>query len=352
MLNNRLMKQTFLLFAVMALILSACGSKGTSNTESVKPASSTTELIPIKLQLKWVPQSQFAGYFVALNKGYYEKEGLKVEIVSGGPDIVSEQQVASGAVQFGVDWTASMLAHRDQGLPLVQIAQIFQNSASLLISRSTSGIKTPADLKGKVVGNPMGGNEFEVLALFDKYKLDPAKDMKFVKQGFTVDQFVNKEIDTMLAMSYNEYFVLLDSGFKPEDLSVIDLNKEGTAMLQDNLFTNEEWLAKNQDTAAKFLRASLKGWNDAVANPEEATDIVMKAVADGSTTRKHQLNMMKEVSKLVIPAGKTAADIGRIDDQLFKRTADIALKFGVVKTPADLTKSYTNSIIDKAKAAQ
>lgn len=346
MLNHRFMKQGFLLLVVMALILSACSS----NNSSSEGAAASDELIPVKLQLKWVPQAQFAGYFVAKERGYYEAEGLDVEIISGGPDIVSEQQVASGAVQFGVDWTASLLAHRDQGLPLVQVAQVFQDSASLLISRKTSGIETPADLADKIVGNPMGGNEFEVLALFDKYGLDPAKDLEFVKQGFTVDQFVNKELDTMFATSYNEYFVVLDSGISADELSVINLNDEGTAMLQDNLFANEEWLAENEETAVKFVRASLKGWNDAVNDPEYAVDMVMKAVAEGSTTREHQVNMMSEVSKLVIPEDKTAADIGYIDEELFKRTADIALQFGVVEQPADLTKAYTNSIVEQALA--
>lgn len=132
----------------------------------------------------------FAGYFLAQDKGYYAEEGLNVEILPGGPDIVPEQQVAGGSAEIGVDWVASLLTSQEQEMPLVQIAQIYQKSGLVLVSKKEAGINGPADLKGKKVGNWMGGNEFELLALFDKYQLDPNKDLNFTKQGFTMDQFL------------------------------------------------------------------------------------------------------------------------------------------------------------------
>ena len=325
---------------------SSAGSSSGGSGGSSEPAA---EPVKIKLQLKWVPQAQFAGYFVAKEKGYYAEEGLDVDILSGGPDIVPEQQVAIGAAQIGIDWVASLLAHQEQGLPLIEIAQIYQNSGLVLVSKKESGITTGADLKGKKVGNWMGGNEFEVLALFDKYGLDPQRDLEFIKQGFTMDQFLSGELDAASAMTYNEYLVVLDSGVPAEELSIIDMNAEGVAMLQDNLFANVEWLEENKETAAKFVRASIKGWKDAIANPEEAVDIVMKAVEEGSTTREHQVNMMKEVAKLVIPEGFDAGRIGEIDDAKFKQTADIALQFGVISQPVDPAKAYTKEILEMAK---
>jgi len=310
--------------------------------------SPAADPVKVKLQLKWVPQAQFAGYFMALDKGYYKEEGLDVEIVPGGPDIVPEQQVANGAADIGVDWVASLLAHQEQGLPLVEISQIYQKSGLVLVSKKSAGINGPADLKGKKVGNWMGGNEYELLALFDKYKFDPNKDIKFAKQGFTMDQFLTGELDAASAMTYNEYHVALESGVKAEDLNVIDMNAEGVAMLEDNLFANSEWLEQNKETAAKFVRASIKGWQDAVADPAAATDIVMKSVEEGSTTKEHQLTMMQEVAKLVAPEGFDKAKIGYIDEAAFRQTADIALKFGVIKTAADLSKAYTNEIVDMA----
>jgi NitT/TauT family transport system substrate-binding protein len=327
--------------ALFATVLAACGGD--------KEASSSKGDIPVKLQLKWVPQAQFAGYFVALEKGYYKDEGLAVEIEPGGPDIVPEQQVANGAAQIGVDWVASLLAHQEQGLPLVEIAQIYQNSGLVLVSKKKAGINTPADLKGKKVGNWMGGNEFEVLALFDKYKLDANKDLQFVKQGFTMDQFLGGELDAASAMTYNEYQVVLEQGIPASDLSVIDMNKEGTAMLEDNLFANKDWLGKNKETAAKFVKASLKGWKEALDKPEAAVDIVMKQVEKGSTSKEHQLKMMTEVAKLVAPQGFDTAKLGVVDDAKFKQTADIALQFGVIKKASDLKAAYTNEIVDMAR---
>ena len=303
-------------------------------------------MTPVTLQLKWVPQAQFAGYFVALEKGYYKEEGLKVTIAPGGPDIVPEQQVANGAAQIGVDWVASLLPHQEQGMPLVEIAQIYQKSGLQLLTMKDSGIKSPADLAGKSVGNWMGGNEFELLALFDKYKLDKNKDFEFTKQAFTMDQFLTGELDAASVMTYNEYHVVLESGVPATDLNIIDMNEEGVAMLEDNLFANSEWLEDNKEVAAKFVKASIKGWQYAIENPEEAVDIIMAQVEDGSTTKEHQLVMMKEVAKLVVPEGFDAANIGVIDEDMYQQTADIALKYGVIKKAADIKKSFTTEIMD------
>lgn len=325
---------------------------GSGNTATASPEAAASEPaaepVTVKLQLKWVPQAQFAGYFLAQDKGYYDAEGLKVEILPGGPDIVPEQQVAGGSADIGVDWVASLLTSQEQEMPLVQIAQIFQKSGLVLVSKKEAGINTPADLKGKKVGNWMGGNEFELLALFDKYKLDSGKDLNFTKQGFTMDQFLGGELDAASAMTYNEYQVVLESGVKPEELSVIDMNDEGVAMLEDNLFANKEWLEGNKETAAKFVRASLKGWADAIADPEAAVDSVMKLAEAGSTTREHQLTMMKEVAKLIQPEGFDASKLGYTDAAAFQQTADIALKFGVIKTAAKVDEAYTNEIVEMA----
>lgn len=355
-----------LLMAVMILaisLLAGCGGNNNVNAPAAEAAADTeassspdtaaatepaAEPVTVKLQLKWVPQAQFAGYFLAQDKGYYAEEGLKVEILPGGPDIVPEQQVAGGSADIGVDWVASLLTSQEQEMPLVQIAQIYQKSGLVLVSKKDAGISGAADLKGKKVGNWMGGNEFEILALFDKYKLDPNKDLNFTKQGFTMDQFLGGEIDIASAMTYNEYQVVLESGIKAEELNVIDMNDEGVAMLEDNLFANKEWLADNKETAAKFVRASLKGWKDAIADPEAAVDSVMKLAEEGSTSREHQLTMMTEVAKLIQPEGFDVSKMGYTDAAAFQQTADIALKFGVIKKAANVEEAYTNEIVEMA----
>ena len=300
------------------------------------------------MQLKWVPQAQFAGYYVALEKGLYTAENLDVTILPGGPDIVSEQQVANGQADFGVDWVASFLAFRDKGLPIVTVAQIFQSSGLLLVSRKQAGIDKAEDLKGKRVGVWYGGNEFEFLALMDKLKLDPDRDLTIIKQGFTMDPFLANQMDAASAMTYNEYQVVLQSGLKAEDLNVIDYNREGVGMLQDNLFTSEETLKNKKELATRFVRASIKGWQSAVEDQKGAVDTVMKYAERGSTTADHQARMMSEVAKLVMPEGWSKEKIGVMDEARFKTTADIALRFNVITKPAMPAQSYTNELVEAA----
>src|SRR6266404_8048794 len=214
----------------------------------------------VTLQLKWVTQAQFAGYYAAKAKGFYTAEKLDVTIRPGGPDIVPEQVVAGGGAQFGIDWLPSLLSARDQGAPLVNVAQVFAYSGMREIAFKSSGIKGAADLKGRRVAVWFGGNEFELLATLEKYKIDRNKDVTLVQQPFDMNLLLQKKVDAASAMTYNEYKQLLDAGVKPDDLVVIDFNKEGTAMLEDGIFARADWLAENTPLAARFLRASLKGW--------------------------------------------------------------------------------------------
>jgi len=324
------------LVVMIALIGAACGQR-----------QAAVEKAKVRVQLKWVTQAQFAGYYAAKEKGYYDQESLEVTIVPGGPDIVPEQVVAGGGAEFGLDWLPSLLASRDQGVPLVNIAQIFQYSGMRELSNKDSGIKTPADWKGKKIAVWFGGNEFALLATLEKYKLDKDKDVTLVKQPFDMNLLLKKEVDAAAAMTYNEYKQVLDGGWKAEDIVVIDFNQEGTAMLEDGIFVKEDFLndAKNKDIAARFLRATMKGWEFCKDKPGECVDIVVKQ--SPTLPKAHQEWMMAEINKLIWgpPAPKTT--IGKMDADSFKRTAEIALKFGVIKKAAD-EKAYTTEIYEMA----
>src|SRR5881628_4115822 len=201
-------------------------------------------------------------------------EQLDVTIRPGGPDIVPEQVVAGGGAQFGIDWLPSLLSARDQGAPLVNIGQVFAYSGMREIAFKSSGIKGAGDLKGRRVAVWFGGNEFELLATLEKYKIDRNKDVTLVPQPFDMNLLLQKKVDAAAAMTYNEYKQVLDAGVKPDDLVVIDFNKEGTAMLEDGIFAKADWIsdAKNRDVAARFVRASLKGWEFCRDKPAECVD--------------------------------------------------------------------------------
>ena len=322
------------------MVLSACGG----------PATTTGAMDKVRLQLKWLHQAQFAGFYVAADKGYYAEQNIEVELLPGGPDVVPSQKVLTGAADVGVDWVGSTLANRDKGQPLVDIFQHYQTSGLLLISKKTSNINSPEDLKGRKVGVWTGGNEFEFRALMDKYgfdnSIDNNRDMTVIKQGFEMESFLNDQLDAASAMVYNEYPVVLEAGMKPEEINIINYNDEGVGMLEDHLFATEDTVKNKRDVLTRFLAASQKGWIDAVKNQDDAVEAVMKRVDASTTNRDHQVTMMKEVAKLVMPEGLAEDRVGFIDTAKFDTTAEIALKFNVISKPAE--NAYTNELMDEA----
>jgi NitT/TauT family transport system substrate-binding protein len=335
------MKKKILTLLVSSLLiistLAGCGAKTTETGNSAASPTPETkksgELTKIKLQLKWLPQSQFMGYYVAKEKGYFKDAGLDVEILPGGSDIIPEQNVYNGAADIGVTWVSSLMTYQTKGYELQEVAQVFQKSGLLLTSKKSAGINSPADLKGKKVANWFGGNEYEVLALLKKYNLDKDKDLKLVQQDYTMDQLKGGTVDAASAMTYNEFGLLLESGIKKEDLNVIDMNKEGVAMLEDCLFVNSKWANSNKDALVRFLKASIKGWAEACKDPEAAGKIVYNV--DKSVSMDHQVYMAKEVAKLVTPEGFDATKIGQIDMAAVKQTGDFLKLYNkdLTKTP-------------------
>jgi len=318
-------------------------------------------LIPVKLQLQWFTQAQFAGYYAAVEKGYYVDEGLDVQIVEGGTDIVPQSVLADGSVDYAIAWVPKALASREQGAGITDVAQIFQKSGTLQVAFKDKDITTAADLEGKKVGNWGYGNEFELFAGMTKAGLDPATDVTLVQQQFDMNAFLAGDIDAAQAMTYNEYAQLLeaenpDTGelYTPDDFTAVNWNDEGTAMLQDAIWANSDKLANDkdyQDQTVKFIKASLKGWIYARDYPEMARDIV---VAQGSQLgASHQLWQANEINKLIWPSPD---GIGMIDEDAWKQTVDVALKTkndqgATVITAEPDADAYTNEYVEKALAA-
>ncbi|MBI4858591.1 MAG: ABC transporter substrate-binding protein [Acetobacterium woodii] len=324
-----------LIIGLVTMLGAGCSS-GTTKKES----SSTGGLQKVTLQLKWLPQSQFMGYYVAKEKGYYEAEGIDLEILPGGSDIIPEQQVSNGVADIGVTWLSSLMKYQSQGWDLIDTAQIFQKSGMLLVSKASTGIVTPADLRGKKVSSWFGGNEYEIYALLEANGLNKDKDLTMVQQDYTMNQLINNDVDAASAMTYNEYGLLLESGLKESDLNKIDMNDAGVAMMEDCLFVSKDWIADNEDLYVRFLRASIKGWADACADPTAAGKTVYNV--DQSVSLDHQIYMANEVKKLVEPAGFDAAKIGYIDMNAVQQTADLSLKYGLLTQKADLSTATVN----------
>jgi NitT/TauT family transport system substrate-binding protein len=282
----------------------------------------------VTLQLKWVTQAQFAGYFVAQDKGFYEAEDLNVTIKPGGPDVAPPQVIAGGGADVVIDWMPSALASREKGLALVNIAQPFKASGMMLTCRKDSGITSPADLKDKTLGVWFYGNEYPFLSWMSKLNLaidGSAGGVTVLKQGFNVDPILQKQAQCVSTMTYNEYWQIIDAGLDEDELVSFKYEDQGVATLEDGLYVLEKNLADAAfvDKMARFVRASMKGWEWARANPDAAADIVLENDETGAQTQEHQRRMMAEVNKLTVNGGKlSAADYQRTVDTLMNGGSD------------------------------
>lgn len=267
----------------------------------------------VTLQLKWVTQAQFAGYYVAKDKGFYKEAGLDVTIKPGGPDIAPPQVLAGGGADVIVEWMPAALAAREKGVPLVNIAQPFKRSGMMLTCRKDSGIKSPEDFKGKTLGVWFFGNEYPFMAWMARLGIKTdgsAGGVKVVKQGFNVDPILQKQAECISTMTYNEYWQVIDAGIKADDLVTFKYADQGVATMEDGLYASEEKLKDPRfvERMGKFVKASMKGWDWARANPTEAAKIVLDNDTTGAQTEKHQVRMMGEINKLTEGStGKLAA---------------------------------------------
>jgi NitT/TauT family transport system substrate-binding protein len=305
--------------------------------------SACSSLQPVSLQLQWVPQAQFAGYYVALDKGWYLDEGIDLTIKPGGPDITPIDIVAAGESDFGTGLLADLCIAIQKGKPVISIGQIQQKNGLLLIAKESSGIEQPEDFVGKRVGVWLGSWEAQFDALMANEGI-ALQDVEVVSQGFSMDPFIKGDMDVASAMIYNEYHTVLESGLEAEDLNVIDYADYGLGFPGDVLFTSRQLAKQHPDLCIRMLRASLRGWQYAIDHPEEAVDIVLKYDKSGAQTRSHQLSMMDEISKLVRVPGR---DIGYTDRTTVKQTIYI-LRQNVMSGTLQPEDVYTNDFWEQA----
>ena len=343
--------------------------ESTAPTDSVAPDDTTApvdttamgdcaEMTPVKLQLQWVTQAQFAGYFAAIDQGYYEAMCLDVTILEGAVDITPQTVLANGDVDFAIAWVPKALASREAGANIVDIAQVFQRSGTLQVSFKDKGITSPADFAGKKIGNWGFGNEFEVFAAMTKAGIDPAS-VENVAQQFDMVGLLEGDIDAAEAMTYNEYAQVLeainpDTGelYTPEDFNVISYEDEGVGMLQDAIWADGSRLSDEayNATAVSFVAASLQGWAYCRNNVEACAAIVSDLSPILGLT--HQTWQMNEINKLIWPAD---GGVGYIDPAAWERTATLSqetknLEGSTVLTKAPDAEAYTNDIVTAAHA--
>lgn len=287
----------------------------------------------VTLQLKWVTQGQFAGYYAAEAQGYYKDEGLTVEIKPGGPDIAPEQVIAGGGADVITTWMAPGLAARERGVPLVNIAQPFKQSGLLLTCRKDAGVETTKDFPGKTLGVWFFGNEYPFYAWMAKlgYSTEGgAEGVEVLKQAFNVDPLIQKQAACISTMTYNEYGQVLKAGLTPDELTVFNYRDEGVGMLEDGLYVMEDKLKDPAfvEKMTKFVRASMKGWEYARTNPQETAQIIVDNDMTGSMTLEDQVYQVSEVNKL------TEGSTGVLDEADYQQTVDTLLSAVSPENPA------------------
>jgi NitT/TauT family transport system substrate-binding protein len=327
--STRRLATTGALALSAALVLSACSAPADTGSNGNGNGNGSDELTEVKLQLQWLPQGQFAGYFAALDQGYFEEEGLDVEIIPSGGDIVPQDALANGDVDYAIAWVPKVLGSIEAGANVTNIAQIFQRSGTLQVSWADSGIESVADFEGKKIGSWGFGNEWEIFAAMAAEGLD-SSTVEIITQDFNMNAFLQGDIDAAQAMTYNEYAQLLETVdpetgelYTEDDFNVISYEDTVGAMLQDAIWADAEKLESDEDyqeTTVSFLKAVIKGWVFAAENPEEAAEIT---IAEGSGWGpSHELWMVNETNKLIWPAEN---GIGFIDEEAFNRTVEGAL---------------------------
>ena len=327
---------TLLAIIISLTLLSGCASQ--------PETPETPELEPVSLQLQWITQAQFAGYYVALDKGWYLEEGIDLTISPGGPDIIPANSIVSGTADFGTGLLADVIVTIQQGQPLTSILQVQQSNGLLLIAKQSSGIETPQDFTDKRVGVWLGSWQAQFDALLAKEDIAP-DSFKLVSQGFSMDSFLNDELDVASAMIYNEYHVVLESGLSPEDINIIDYANYGLDFPGDVLMTSKMLVNEDPDLVTRMVRATLRGWQYAIENPEETVDIVLKYDKAGIQTSDHQLSMMNEISKLV---QITLRPLGLTNRDDIRRTINTLLSYGIIDGPIEPEQVFTNEFWEQA----
>lgn len=280
-----------LLFAMV--FLGGCQSQ----KEEISIAEAVLQ--PVSLQLQWITQSQFAGYYVAHEKGWYREAGIDLSIYEGGPDLVPVDLVAASSRDFGTTLLPDLAVSIHKGQKVKAIAQIQQVNGLRLLARKDSGIRTPEDLVGKNVGVWLGSWEIQFTALLASRHIDP-KEINIISQGWSMKPFLDGQFDAASAMIYNEYFRLIEAGMMAENIHIIDYRDYGQDFPGDVLFTSDLMLKEQPDLCRKMVEVSIRGWKYAVTHPKEAARIVLKYDKGKIQSYEHQMNMLRALSRMIV----------------------------------------------------
>jgi NitT/TauT family transport system substrate-binding protein len=286
----------------------------------------------------WKPQAQFAGYYVAYDKGIYKKHGLEVHIIEGGADFPPAQLLKEGKADFGVMWLSAGIQRYSEGLKIVNISQVVQRSALMLVAKKSSGILKPQDMFGKKVSLWEGDLSIQPEAFFKKYNLK----VKVIPQAYTINLFLKGGVDVASAMWYNEYHTILNSGLNEDELSVFFYDQYGLNFPEDGIYVLKERLKKDPQLCRDFVKASIEGWLYAFEHQEEALDIVLKYMKEAglSANRVHQRWMLARMKDIIIKKNSPAGSIGLLSKEDYQRVSRELKDGNLINSVPDFQEFY------------
>jgi NitT/TauT family transport system substrate-binding protein len=297
----------------------------------------------VTLQLKWTHQTQFAGFYVADDKGFYRDENIEVTFLEGGEEVDNAENLLSGKADFGVLSPESIIVNRSRGEPLLAIASIYRRSAVVFVSMADSGIVRPADMLGKTIAitNEYGAMldfAIQFYALMNKLGLD-CSNCTIVNMDPSYEIFYRRETDVTATYAIGGLLEIRQKGYKVNTIWPSDY---GIHFYSDTLATTDRLADENPDLVTRFLRASLRGWEDAVEDYEMAVEITMKYAPNSD--RQLQLATMEALLPLV----HTGEDrLGWMKPERWQGMYDILLDGGLLEAPFDIRDAYTMRFLDE-----
>ncbi|MEW6186162.1 MAG: ABC transporter substrate-binding protein [Thermodesulfobacteriota bacterium] len=301
-----------------------------------KPASPPRPPEEVRLQLKWIHQAQFAGFYMAREKGHYAREGLKVTFLEGGPGIDNAGNVLSGKADFGVLSPEDLLIHRGHGDPLTALAAIYRRSAVVFVAQSDSGIEKPSDFIGRTVAakGERGTLEFylQFLAMMDKLGID-TKRIKIVPFDSEYKGFLKGEVQVTPCYATAGLIKLRGQGLK---LNLIRPDDYGVHFYSDILVAAEGLIDKNPDLVLRFVRASLRGWQEVVEDYTRAVQVVLHF------TEQKNLELQTAMMEAMLPLVHTGEDhLGWMKPEIWQGMADLLAKEGFIKKSFNVAPAYS-----------
>ncbi len=278
---------------------------------------------------QWLPQAQFAGYYMAQHKGYYRAHGIELTIIQGGPSRSPTEYLKEKKADIVTLWLSSALQLTAQGVDVVNVGQIMPRSALMLVAKTSSGIKTPADMNGKKIALWPADFQIQPKAFFDKFDLT----VQIVTTESPVNLFLRDGVQVSSLMWYNEYHTLINSGLDPQEMQLFSFDDYGLNFPEDGLYLLRETFEKDREAACAFAAASMEGWHYAFAHPEEAVDLMVSIMeaAHIPANRVHQRWMLDRIRDLTMPDAK-GHQMGDLQVEDYQRVGDVLVANGLIKS--------------------